>query len=147
MAFSIRLLPEKVPESEIGNTGQYGEIQLGGHCETFVALIGFWSPLDYTQHWSHSIKRLLDLKRESCLITSIHEPRAIDVIHWWLLYPFGEDVIVQNSLLLGKKALADFDTRNPYRTIPARREISAEGEQISEWIVRMTEFRDFLDEV
>ena len=145
MAFSIRLLPERVPESEVGNAAQYGEIQLRNYQETFVALIGFWSPLDYSEHWSHSIKRLVDLKRESCLITSLHDPQVAEVLHWWLLYPVGDDVIVQNSLLLGRHALSDFDTRNPYRSIPIRRRVNEEGEKISEWFMHLTDFRDFLE--
>jgi hypothetical protein len=145
MAFSIQLLPEQVQESELGNAAQYGEIQLGDYTESFIALIGFWSPLDYSEHWSRSIKRLVDLKCASCLITSLHNPQVAEVLHWWLLYPIGDDVVVQNALLLGRRALSDFDARNPYRSIPTLRRVSEEGEQISEWLVHLTDFGDFLE--
>jgi hypothetical protein len=144
--FSIRLLSEKAPESELGNAAQYGEIRLDEYRETFIAIIGFWSPLDYVASWSRSIKRLVDRGRASCLITSMHDPKVAEVLHWWLLYPVGDEVIVQNSLLLGREALSDFDTRNPYRSIPTHRAVSEEGEQISEWLVRLRDFRDFLEQ-
>jgi len=145
MTFSIRFLPEHVPESEVGNAAQYGEIQLRDYRETFVALISFWSPLDYTQHWSRSIRRLVNLRRESCLITSLYDPRITEIMHWWLLYPVGDDVFVQNALLVEQPTLSQFDTRNPYKSIPARSQVSDEGEPVSEWLMSMKDFRDFLE--
>jgi hypothetical protein len=144
MAFGIRWLSEQVAESDVGNSAQYGEIELDNYRETFLAIIGFWSPLDYSEHWSRSVRRLVETKRESCLITSLHDPQVVEVLHWWLLYPVGDQVIVQNSLLLGRHALSSLDTRDPYRSIPVRSQVSEEGEPISEWTMHSADFRDFL---
>lgn len=84
MGFDICFLREKVGGSEVGNIGQYGRIMLGDEAEDFVSLIGFWSPLDYSRQWIRAVQRLVNDQRDSCLITSLHDPNEADVATWWL---------------------------------------------------------------
>src|SRR5215208_406119 len=103
MAFSIQLLPKLVGGSELGKAGQYGEIELGDFRESFIAIIGYWSPDDYRRQWHQAITRLTAQRENACLITSLHDPYASDVLFWWLLYPEGETVTVQNAILLHRQ--------------------------------------------
>lgn len=144
MAFSIRMIPEFVPGSKLGDAAQYGEIELGEYRETFVALIGFWSPHDYQTHWKASLDRVL-LRQWSCLITSLHDPTATEVLHWWLLYPQGSVVAVQNRLLLLNDLPRPFDPTHPYSFVPERQVKNSDGYEISEWQVGLSDIRQFRD--
>jgi CdiI N-terminal domain len=140
MSFNIRFLGELVEGSELGNSGLRGEIELGSHREEFIALIGFWSPLDYEHQWRAGVRRLVESRESSCLITSLHDPAEADVITWWLLYPMESRVFIQNALLLPRELTTPFSTRNPYLAIPPRRTITEEGHIISEWELPLFEF-------
>lgn len=43
--------------------------------ESFEASLTYWSVHDYEVHWGEAIKRLLDGRSRSCLITSLYNPR------------------------------------------------------------------------
>jgi hypothetical protein len=144
MGFNIRFLPQTVDGSELGNTGRLGEIELGAEREGFVSLIGFWSPKDYEDQWIAAVQRLVKDRCSSCLITSIHEPKETDAIIWWLLYPYSQDVRVQNALLLTAEQTLPFSTSDPYQSIPPYRAVTDEGDMISEWRLHLSAFEDFL---
>jgi hypothetical protein len=144
MSFGIKFLAETVEGSELGNTGQYGEIVLGDEREMFLSLIGYWSPRDYEEQWRNGILRVVRERQESCLITSLHDPREADVLMWWLLYPDGDTVRIQNALLLLDQHRQEFSTHHPYASIPPRRIVTDDGQPISEWVLPITDLRDFL---
>ena len=144
MSFDIQLLQEYVDEPEIGNTGQLGEIVLGDYAERFVSLIGFWSPLDYAKQWETGVRRLMEQDRPSCLITSIHDPEVADVAGWWLLYPAGSLVHVQEGLLLFRDQQPAFSLRDPYASIPERKVMTQDGAPISEWSLPRVDFAAYL---
>jgi hypothetical protein len=146
MPFDIRFTGETSDDSEIGNAGYYGELTLGEDSESFVSLIGYWSPRDYEQQWLQGIQRVIVANRASCLITSIHDPADADVISWWLLYPDGEVVHVREALLLLKDSRSTFSTADPYAAIPARQLNDESGAEISEWTVARGELQRFLDQ-
>jgi CdiI N-terminal domain len=147
MAFDIALFSDMVDGSELGNTGQHGHIVIGDETEDFVSLIGFWSPADYRAHWRQAIDRLVNQKSDSCLITSIHDPREVTVISWWLLYPVDGDVALQQALLLLAESKDPFSTADPFASIPRRRIINEDGKRISEWRLPMSDFAEFLRRV
>jgi hypothetical protein len=143
MGFDIRFLPEWTPDSETGNAGRHGRITLDEFAETFISLIGHWSPSDYEAQWRLGVKRLVEERRESCLITSLHDPAATEMLMWWLLYPKGECVIVQQSLLLFEGLKRAFDTSDPFCSIPPRAQVTDDGEPISEWSLDIRSFEEF----
>jgi hypothetical protein len=140
MVFDIRFLGERTDHSEVGNAGYLGEIVLGSERETFLSLIGFWSPHDYQRQWIRGIRRLIQEGTASCLITSLHDPLEADVISWWLLYPVGSDVYLQEALLLLGSCRDRFSTRDPYAVVPPRRKEAADGDEVSEWLVPREDF-------
>ena len=144
MAFDIRLLSETEPGSELGNTGLHGRITLGDYRETFIALIGFWSPRDYEEHWIRSVRRVVERRETSCLITSLHDPAASDMLWWWPLYVRHERVVVQNSILLLRELPRPFSLRDPYASVPPYRDRNEDGYPISEWTLPLTDLRAFL---
>lgn len=144
MAFSIGFRREMTDGSQIGNAARFGEIELGEYRETFTALIGFWSPRDYEEHWKRSLRRLVDEDMPTCLITSLHDPSVAEILHWWLLYPEADAVRAQNALLPLRQLANPLDTRNPYTAIPRYRSKSEEGYDISEWTIPTVDVRTFL---
>jgi hypothetical protein len=144
MAFSIGFRREMTDGSQLGNAAQFGEIELGEYRETFTALIGFWSPRDYEDHWRQSLRRLVDEDMPTCLITSLHDPSVAEILQWWLLYPAAGVVRAQSALLPLRHLASPFDTRNPYGAIPQYRSKSVEGYDISEWTIPTVDVRAFL---
>lgn len=144
MPFGIWFQTEDVSGSTLGNAARTGEIVLGTDRESFTSLVGFWSPADYAAQWRRGLERVIQQQLPSCLITSIHDPSEADVIHWWLLYPDGEEVAVQNALLLPRTLDRPFSTVDPYASVPARRVVNDDGYAVSEWHVPVAEVRDFL---
>ena len=146
MPFEIRFTGETSDDSEIGNAGYYGELTLGEDRESFVSLIGYWSPRDYEQQWLQGIERVVRANRASCLITSLHDPAEADVISWWLLYPEGEVVHIREALLLVNEDRGTFSTADPYAAIPVRQPNDESGDEISEWTVTRGDVQRFLDQ-
>lgn len=144
MAFNIQFLSGWTPGSETGNAGRPGRITLDDFSEMFISLIGYWSPRDYEAQWRRGIRRLIEERRDSCLITSLHDPAATEMLMWWLLYPQGEFVIVHQSLLLFRDLEHAFSTNDPFYSIPPREQMTDDGEPISEWSVDIRSFEEFL---
>jgi hypothetical protein len=143
VSFSIRFLPHTADGSELGNAAWFGEIELGEEIEVFTSVIGFWSPHDYMRQWRQGLDRALS-GRHSCLITSLHDPSLVEVLHWWLLYPQGESIALQNALLILRDLPTAFTTSDPYSAIPPYRTHSEEGLPISEWKVSRSDIMSFL---
>lgn len=143
MTFSIAFKRPANTVGELGNAAAEGEIVLGDYSESFLSLIGFWSPSDYQSHWHASVERLVHDGRDSCLITSLQDPAESEYLMWWLLYPAGHTVFVQNALLLYKNLTKSFVPSDPYRAVPARRTLTGDGDPISEWELSLADFAAF----
>lgn len=59
MAFSIRLIPDPVPNLDPGVVASLGFIQIGSFQERFIASLMYWSADDYKRHWKEAIERIL----------------------------------------------------------------------------------------
>ncbi|MGQ0766956.1 MAG: hypothetical protein ACT4OZ_15005 [Gemmatimonadota bacterium] len=122
-----------------------GAITLGSYIEGFSALLTAWSPSDYQRSWRENIEWVLRTRQPGYLVTCLMSPDISEVhIEWWLLYPFGDVVAVQNSLLFPSREeqpvnLADL---KPY--IPPRRLYSMDGDVVSEWSVPESSLKAFL---
>ena len=112
-----------------------GEVALDDFVERFEASLIFWDTDRYESQWRQGIDRLLDGAPKSCLITSILEPKYEHFRTWWVLYRDGQQVLVQNQLLLLDVFGSGFDPDQPYASIRDRVSLSAEGERISEWSI------------
>jgi len=112
-----------------------GEVALDDFVERFEASLIFWDTDRYESQWRQGIDRLLDGAPKSCLITSILEPKYEHFGTWWVLYRDGQQVLVQNQLLLLDVFGSGFDPDQPYASIRDRVSLCAEGERISEWSI------------
>lgn len=143
--FFIHFTDGPVVGSQIGNGLMLGEIVLGDYREGFESFIGFWSQHDYEMQWGLGVQRAAAEGQASCLITSITDPTHAEFLRWWLIYPLGETVAIQESLLLFDQLSTPFSTADPYRSIPARVQITDEGQPVSEWELPRDALREFLD--
>jgi hypothetical protein len=112
-----------------------GEITLNEFIETFETDLTFWGAERYESQWREGIDRLLQGVSRSCLITSLVDSSYQVFGQWWKLYRDGEQVVVQNQLLLSSCFGKDFNPNDPYSSISDRQSLNSEGEQISEWFV------------
>lgn len=120
-----------------------GQITIGSFQERFIVPLDFWSVNDYRRHWRDSIDFLISAGKDTCLITAMHDPNTANYIQWWLLYPHGTSVFIQNHLLFLSTLSSPFNVLEPHLHIPARRVINDEGLPISEWESTLDDFVSF----
>lgn len=143
--FSVTFLPTPFPGAKISERILIkGEITMGAFSEKFESCLCRWSMDDYERQWSRSIARIVRGARRSAIITSIHTHESEGLSYWWPIYRVHDLVYIQNSLLFLSKLPSTFDPKEPYREVPRRQTISSTGEKISEWTLRVQDFRDFL---
>lgn len=133
MDFSIKFIPGNVPDLKAGEKAAYGIIQIGDFEERFIACLNFWSVDDYQRHWNEAIKRLNNQYPQSCLITSLTNPKTTNFINWWTVYHVGENLYFQNQILFMAKLVIPFDPQNPFEHIPIRKTTTEDNHPISEW--------------
>lgn len=143
MSFDIRFLSGDESNTGVDDTHLFGRITLGEDFDDFVSCIGFWCPEDYHRHWTDAVQRVVHKGCDSCLITSISDPTDGGVARWWLLYPRGETVHVQEALLLFDRC-QPFSVDDPYACIPPRKTETDEGLPVSEWSLPLSDFAVFL---
>jgi hypothetical protein len=97
-----------------------GEITLDDFVETFETLLTFWGADRYEYQWREGLDRLLKGAAKSCLITSMLDSKYENFGVWWKLYREGDQVVVQNQLLLSDVLGRHFDPDDPYQSIPDR---------------------------
>lgn len=120
-----------------------GKLSLSDYHTTLYMPLDFWTIADYKQQWKEGLKRLKD-HNQSCLVATIHDPEMRTFVDWWLLYKVGNDVYVQNQLIIadiyqhqiGNKS---FTIDNCYDFIQPRviNEGKKEDEKVSEWMVSL----------
>jgi len=120
-----------------------GVIVIGEFEETFTVPLEYWNAEDYRRHWKASLLKLLQ-KEDSCLITSMHDPEKANFILLWLLYSREEQVILRNQLLFMKTLSRPFTPDDPYPFIPKYESKNEVGHEISEWILPLSDFEEFL---
>ena len=123
------ILDNKVFERD-GNSFGVGLIKI----ESFDSPYSYWSQAAYLNHWYNSLIRLIEGKKPTALITSMHEPDRANFIFWWVLYPDGDIVHIQNHVLFIEKLASPFSEKKFYYHISEREFINNEGQKISEWV-------------
>jgi CdiI N-terminal domain len=112
--------------------------------ETFPG-VADWDRRLYERHWARALRRLLEGASRSALITSYVEPGLADYLMWWPLYREGDSVYVQNHMLFYAQLAKPFSPEDPWESVPARRNVNAEGLRISEWVTDLASVRECLD--
>lgn len=141
--FDIRFSGSAVEGSRLGNGVSRGRLVIGEQIEEFESFIGFWSPFDYERQWLEGTVRVAAKGSASCLITSLTDPSHAEFVRWWLLYPQGDLVVLQEGLLLLKSLVVPFSTTSPYDSIPEHQSLTDDGRPISEWRLPRTAIADF----
>ncbi len=120
-----------------------GRIQIGDFVESFETSLHFWTVDDYRSHWRSAIKRLVDGRDKSGLITSIHDPKKSSFLVWWPCYRVGDQIVFQNQWLFFEQLPEPFDLAHPYRSVDDR-EIGTEDSPISEWTAPIAWLVEFI---
>lgn len=122
---------------------RYGTIVLGDDRETFTSAQNYWTAARYEAHWREAVTRVLDERRDACLITSLAGPRESNLLFWWPLYPDSDGVVVQNAILFFDQLAEPFDPDRPYRSVPTRTSVNEDRLRISEWRVSVSDLEAF----
>lgn len=146
MAFSIRLLPEPVPDLEPTEKACWGVITIGAFQERFIASLDYWAAKDYLQHWKQAVNRIVHGSTPSCLVTSMHDPATANFIVWWPMYRVGSVVCIQNQVLFLDSLSSPFNQDDPFSQVSERVVVNEDGEKISEWVISVKDLEAFLKE-
>ena len=138
MAFSIELLDESASDD------RSGLITIGSFVERFVSSMEYWDATRYRLHWRQAITRIIHGSSTSALITSMYDPALANFIYWWPMYRLEQTVQFQNHILFLNELETPFDPNDPFRSIPERRIVDSDGEEISEWSATIADLEGFL---
>ncbi len=115
-----------------GTAEAFGRIVIGDFAETFVVPLGFWGEADYRASWRRAFEVLEgDLRAVSCLMTSMTDPVVSNFLVCWPMYREGEDVYVQNAIVLLDEIEGPFDPGAPRGSLEPRRRMDGDGNRIS----------------
>jgi len=142
--FDIFLTDKPVEDLDPGVEAVYGQIRLGDFQESFVADVVLWKPSQYLQHWRSAVRRIVEGEERSALITSFLEPSLSRYLVWWPLYRDGQNVRIQNQLRFFDQLRRPFSLERYWDSVDQRRQISDNGEKISEWIVPVEDMKAYL---
>jgi CdiI N-terminal domain len=95
---------------------------IGDFTETFVVPLGFWGEADYRASWRRAFEVLEgDPCAVSCLMASMTDPVTSNFLICWPMYREGEDVYVQNAIVLLDEIEGPFDPGAPWGSLGPRR--------------------------
>jgi hypothetical protein len=140
MTFSIRFIDQ--PSGIYGLL--LGELILNDVTESFSAAVDVengWTQTDYEMQWRDGLKRIVDGKRKSCLMTSLAHPTLSDALFYRPMYRADEQVVFRARLVLPDELPRGFDPARPYRIVPDR----PTKRKVSEWRVDFADIADFYE--
>jgi hypothetical protein len=143
MTFSIRVLNEPV-ETVYDENCHWCWIDINDYSERFPAPLTVWNIDQYKQQWERAIARILKGEAITYLITGLRDPWNSDFISLFVLYREGDDVFIQNQIILcegNEDKIAKMDLLD---LVEERETHTEEGEEISEWKVPIDELRFFV---
>ncbi len=124
-----------------------GELIFNDVIETFTAAVdpaSDWRRIHYEQQWRDGLKRIMDGKDSSCLITALPSPspypdtHLADSLLYWPMYRIEDQVVFQPHVRRADKLPRGFNPAKPYRIVRTR----TIKEKVSEWRVS---FADIVD--
>jgi hypothetical protein len=128
-----------------GDLFALGSLKIGYFSEDFRSSLSYWDRNKYLSQWREALKRLLNGERCSALVTTMYDPKNANFIFWWVMYLIGDDVHMQNHVLFLDELERQFDESELYSFIPEREEQTEEGQPISEWVVKISAIKGFVD--
>jgi hypothetical protein len=140
--FNIELIGR--PEGKDEGLFNWGRLTLGHFREEFQAPLYEWAPGDYAAHWLESAQRLVQGSPVAVFLTHMARPDA-DYHLGWSAWREGERVYVQERLFLRDQLGGPFDPEYPEVHAGPRRELSLEGERISQWEVALQDIAAFVE--
>jgi contact-dependent growth inhibition (CDI) system CdiI-like immunity protein len=140
--FDIELLGP--PEGDAERLFNWGRITVGHFTEEFQAPLLEWAPGDYLAQWLEAAHRLSKGAPVAVFLTHMVHPQAAYHLGW-PAWRDGESVYVQERLFLHEQLTGAFDPEYPEVHAGPRREISEDGERISQWQVSLHDVLAFLE--
>lgn len=136
--FDIAFVGDVADQQPDGWMGLPGRTELGSEAEHFLAPIDRWQRFDYERQWIEAARRLLRPEARAGFFTSAFH-------RWWVMWREGEEVIVQEHLLIPEQLATITDWRAaPYQLIEDRRSANEDGMPISEWLLNVADIKGFL---
>ncbi|WP_435928482.1 hypothetical protein [Dryocola sp. BD613] len=126
------IFPEKKPVNIEGECVLPASIVIDNFSEMMDIPLSYWNISDYQDSWRCSLKEGLENQKHATLAVSMYEPESANFIFTWVLYFFGDDVFVQNSVLfLDECPGFTPETINNFTRL--RTTHNEDGIKISEW--------------
>jgi hypothetical protein len=117
-----------------------GEIAIGSFRETFFSPLDVWQCEDYERQWQNATQRLRIGAVSSCFVVGVHPASIAQYIHTYAIWRLPTQFRAQ-ELTLSFENSGTLDPRSPYHAIPAYRNVTEDGEVISDdWGLPLDEF-------
>jgi hypothetical protein len=140
MTFSIRMLDEPV-ETVYDECCHWCQIDINNFRERFQAPLTVWGVERYKQQWKDAITRILEGEAKDYLVTGFRDPWSSDFISLFALYRKGDEVFVQNQIILCEGNEEQIAIMDLIDLVEERETHTEDGEEISEWKVSIDELR------
>ena len=142
--FDIHLTNDIVTELESNILAVYGKITAGDLAEIFIASLVIWDAEKYESQWRTAVERVVAGESKSALVVSYADPSIAEFLIWWLLYREGDSVYLQNQMLFFDRLKEPWYPGDLQRYVPDRRTVNESGIALSEWVVALQDFREWL---
>ena len=140
MTFSIQFVDRMLRGD--GTVALLGDLVLDEVTEPFTAVVDAengWTQTDYERQWRDGLKRIVDGKRKSCLVTSLAHPGWSDAFCHWPMYRVDEQVVFRERILPPDKLPRGFNPAKPYGIVPDK----PAKRKVSEWRISFADIVDF----
>jgi hypothetical protein len=135
----ITFLDAELEVQEDGWLALRGQIVLGDFAEEFLASLGPWSRPQYERQWIEAAQRIVTGRFEYTAFVS----SAFQFI--WAMWLIGDEVLVQEKLLMTDTLISPFDPSDPYRQVGQHESESDDGTHVSEWKITVEDLRAFIE--
>lgn len=140
MAFSIRILNEPV-EAVYDERCHWCQIDINKFSERFQAPLTVWDVERYKQQWEDAIARILAAEAKNYFVTGLRDPWSSNLISLFALYREGDEVFIQNQIILCEGNEEKIAKMNFLDLVAERETHTEDGEEISEWKISIDELR------
>ena len=134
MAFSVKVLNEPV-EEVYGEPCRWGQININGSSERFQMPLTVWDINQYKQQWNQAIQRIVNGADKDYLVIGLRDPWISDFISLFVLYRKGNEVFIQNQIILCEGNEEQIENMDLLDLVEERASHTEDGVEISEWKV------------
>jgi hypothetical protein len=140
MAILIRMLNEPV-EIVYDERCQWCQISINDFSERLLVPLTVWDVERYERQWKNAIDCILVGKSKNFLVTGLRDPWNSDFISLFALYREGDEVYIQNQIILCKGNEEKILKMDLIDLVEERETLTEDGEEISEWKLSIDELR------